>query len=163
MASVRSKSLLVTSKINKIKSRTILRAGLTFYFFNKKTAKKSWRAYNSTIKRIVCIMKQKIAKIFKKITPLTRPVGCKDCNKSSSRQFESPSRSLFVIFLVEYRGLEIKILISGAPKSLQPNFLIHVLILTFRLFNFVINFAIVCHLRIRSNHNKGSEKLIRLF
>ena len=35
---------------------------------------------------------------------------------------------MFIIVWAEYRGLEIRILISGAPKSLWTHFVIHVLI-----------------------------------
>ena len=45
----------------------------------------------------------------------------------SSRRFESPSRSKFFIFQVEHKGPKNEIFISGAPNSLQPNFVIHVL------------------------------------
>ena len=36
---------------------------------------------------------------------------------------------MFIIFQREYKGLENKILISARAKSLQPNFVIHVLII----------------------------------
>ena len=41
--------------------------------------------------------------------------------------FDTLSISNFIIFQGEYRGLEIKIFICGAPKSLKSNFHIHVL------------------------------------
>ena len=51
-----------------------------------------------------------------------RPVGSIDCNYLSSCWFEPPSRSKFIIFQGEYKGLEIKNLICGRAKSLVPGF-----------------------------------------
>ena len=50
------------------------------------------------------------------------------CNYLSSRRFESPSRSKFITFQGEYKGLENKILISGRAETLQTHFVIDVLI-----------------------------------
>ena len=49
------------------------------------------------------------------------------CNYLSSRRFESPSRSKFITFQGEYKGLENKILISGRAETLQTHFVIDVL------------------------------------
>ena len=68
----------------------------TFLFFNKKKrqkAKKSWRAYNSTIKRIVCSINM--------------------ANNMSSRRFELPSRPTFIFFKRNIRGRKAKITVFG--------------------------------------------------
>ena len=119
IASGRSRSFFTAKKKKKIFAFFFARASL--FVFYKKKQKKSWRAYVSTIKRIVCIIYYNFAVICKIKLP-TRPVGRIDCNYLSSRRFEPPSRSKFIIFQGEHRGLEIKILISGAPKSLVPGF-----------------------------------------
>ena len=61
----------------------------------------------------------------------TSSVGRNDCNNNiSSSRFESPSRSIFIIFQGEYKGPKIKILISGAPKTYQTLFHIDALTYT---------------------------------
>ena len=42
-------------------------------------------------------------------------------------RFDTPSRSIFIIFQEEYRGPKRKFLIRGAPKCLQTLFVIGVL------------------------------------
>ena len=37
-------------------------------------------------------------------------------------RFDTPNRSKFIIFQGEYKGPKNKILISGAPKSIEPGF-----------------------------------------
>ena len=68
-------------------------------------------------------------------------MGLKQCTNMSSRRFEPPSRSKFIIFQGEHKGPKNEIFISGAPNSLQPNFVIHVLI--YILVLLVLGFKIV--------------------
>ena len=79
MVSGRSRSFSYKQNIKKIKHKFASlfqrEASLLFFFF-KETAKKSWRAWNSTIKRIVCIIKQNFTVIFlNRKAPLTSTVG----------------------------------------------------------------------------------------
>ena len=55
-------------------------------------------------------------------------MGCNHCNYLSSRRFEPPSRSIFIIFQGEYKGLESKIWYPGAPNPSSRIFTRHALI-----------------------------------
>ena len=62
---------------------------------------------------------------------LISPVGLKHCNNTRSCRFATPSRSIFIIFQVKYKGTRSKILIracqnpSRAPFSYDMSYMVY--------------------------------------
>ena len=115
MASGRSWNL-VTRNLKKIKTTSFLR-GPNFLFFIKKKRQKMLRALVCSIICIGFIHKNNFAINHNGQLPIS-PVGVEHCNNMSSRRFDTPSRSIYIIFQEEYKGPKNEILISGAPKSI---------------------------------------------
>ena len=103
------------------KQTTSLFARASLFIFNKKNGKKCFAHSFAALFAQVLFINNFFAINHNGQLPIS-PVGVKHHNNMSSRWFDTPSRSIFIIFQEEYKGPKNEILISGAPKSIQPGF-----------------------------------------